>query len=306
MPPKLVRGPQGGNTEPPAKKVTIQSKNWTFTLFHDEPPGFNSTTMAYLAYGRETCPTTERVHWQGFVVFHTRMASVKNVQLALHPTIKMHVEAMRGNLEQNETYCSKEGSYTTFGTKPHPGARTDLAAAVGAIMDGKSADDFVIEDPMLYDRANRTLIRAEQLRMAREYRTEMTKGIWIYGPTGTGKSHWAFTFSGYPMDQIYVHQDMEKNWWDFYRQQPCVVFNDFRGQLPYSTILQLVDKWPYTVNRRYVGPIPFTSRLLIITSPMRPQDVYKGVLERDDSIDQLLRRFDVYHIDDIRLQLART
>jgi len=296
---ELARSRQGGNTAPLANNVSIQSKNWVCTLFTTEPPTWNAEICDYLAYGRETCPTSGREHWQTFVCFKRKVMSRKTVQKTLHPTEKFFCAPMRGTLAQNEAYCSKAGTYTSFGTLPEQGARHDISTATQDILSGKrTADDFVEEDPFLYDKCSKVLIRAEQIRMSRQYRTEMTRGIWIWGGTGTGKSHYAYTFSGYEMEDIYTHK-CTSDWWDFYKQQPCVVLNDFRGQIPYGELLQIVDKWPYTVERRYVGPIPFTSKLVIVTSPMKPDEIYRGVLARNDSIDQLLRRFEVFHIDQL-------
>lgn len=297
----LATSRQGGNTTPPGSSVRgtehYQTKNWVATLFAKEPPIFDPTAMQYLAYGREH--TKEgRQHWQIFVVFHCKKSSYKRVAACFHPTIRAHVEPMRGTIDQNEKYCSKEGEYTEHGTKPRPGTRTDIHTAVQSIIEGTTtADDVLEQNPDVYNRASRTLERAEQIRMGRMYRTEMTEGIWIYGPTGKGKTHWAYNMSGYTMDQIHTQQASDK-WWDHYRQQPCVVLNEFRGQMQYGDLLQLVDKWPYNVDRRYKGPIPFTSKTVIITSPNPPHKVYKN-LDKGDSIAQLLRRFKVFHIDDL-------
>lgn len=309
---KLARSRQGGNTAPLAngteqvervvqnscKDAHFQSKNWIATLFTDEAPTWKEDTMDFLAYGKEVCPETGREHWQTFVCFKQKIMSRRTVQKSLHPKEKFYCNPMRGTLKQNEAYCSKAGEYTTFGTLPEQGARNDIRESVESVLSGKrSADELLVEDPDLYQRCSKTLIRAEQIRMSRQYRTEMTKGLWIVGGTGTGKSHYAYMMSGYSMEDIYTHQCGD--WWDFYRQQPCVVLNDFRGNIPYNDMLQMVDKWPYTVNRRYVGPIPFTSKLVIVTSPLTPEEAYRGVLARNDSIAQLLRRFEVKHIDEL-------
>lgn len=299
---KLARSCQGGNTAPLANN-TLQSDKWVCTLFTNEPPIWDETKCKYLAYGRETCPKTGREHWQAFVIFKNKILSRKTVQKTLHPTEKFFCEPMRGTLESNETYCSKAGQYTTHGTLPRQGARTDIASLVDAIVGGETTtDEIVLTNPAAFHAYGRTLERAEQIRMSRQYRTEMTQGLWIHGPTDRGKSHYAYKSSGYAMEDIHTQQGHD-SWWDHYRQQPCVVLNEFRGQMPYSALLQLVDKWPYTVDRRYKGPIPFTSKLVIVTSPMTPEEVYRGMLSRNDSIAQLLRRFRVVHIDDLRREV---
>jgi len=53
-----------------------------------------------------------------------------------------------------------------------------------------------------------------------------------------------------------------------------------------------VDKYPYYVKRRNREPIPFTSKTVIVTSSMKPQDVYMN-LDDGDHLEQLTRRFKI-------------
>lgn len=165
-------------------------------------------------------------------------------------------------------------------------------------MSGKKVDDLVLENPMIYHKYGRTLNKIEDLRMRREYRIEMTKGIWYWGGTGVGKSHKAF--EGYDPKTHYVLPN-DNGWWDGYTGQDVVIINDFRGEMKYNFLLQLVDKWPMTVKRRNREPIPFVSRLVIITSSLAPSDIYNRRLIEDD-IGQLLRRFDVQQVGTMVLE----
>ena len=74
--------------------------------------------------------------------------------------------------------------------------------------------------------------------------------------------------------------------------QDTVILNDFRGNLKYEELLQLVDKWPKSVKRRNRQPMPFVSKHIIITSSLPPEQVYVQRNEKD-SLDQLLRRITV-------------
>jgi hypothetical protein len=123
----------------------------------------------------------------------------------------------------------------------------------------------------------------------------MTKAEWIYGSTGTGKSHYAF--NNYSPDTHYLYPN-DGGWWDGYTGQEIVIINEFRGGIMYSELLELLDKWPKTVRRRGREPVPFLAKLVIITSSLHPKNIYQGVLEKDDSIDQLLRRIKVIEFRD--------
>lgn len=127
--------------------------------------------------------------------------------------------------------------------------------------------------------------------MRRKFRTEMTTCDWLYGPTGTGKSHAAF--KDFTPDTHYVWKS-DNGWQDGYAQQPTVIINDFRGEIPYNELLQMVDKWPYYVKRRGREPMPFTSKHIIITSSLPPDAIYHRRLE-EDSLEQLNRRINLVY-----------
>jgi hypothetical protein len=122
----------------------------------------------------------------------------------------------------------------------------------------------------------------------------MTKCDWVYGPTGTGKSHYAF--SNYSPETHYVYPN-DGGWWDGYVGQEVVIINEFRGGIMYSELLDLLDKYPKQVRRRGREPVPFLAKLIIITSSKHPCSCYDGVYQEDDSIDQLLRRINLIKMD---------
>ena len=122
---------------------------------------------------------------------------------------------------------------------------------------------------------------------------KLTQGIWLFGSTGTGKSHNAFM--DYDPATCYVWKD-DKGWQDGYCGQETVIINDFRGRnMPYEKLLDLVDKYPTTVNRRGREPMPFTAKTVIITSSLTPNQIYNR-RDSEDSLDQLLDRFTVVEL----------
>ena len=93
-------------------------------------------------------------------------------------------------------------------------------------------------------------------------------------------------------------KNLSDDWWDGYIGQPRVILNDFRGQIKYEDLLCLVDKWPHTVKQRNREPVPFLAREFIVTSSLHPALLYKQ-LKHEDSIDQLLRRFELKKLSDV-------
>lgn len=266
----------------------LKTRLWCFTNFDLDfkyQEYLDSTTAEYVAYAEEICPKTKKLHHQGFVYFNGARGSMKQVAKQLG---KCHVAPCKGNIDQNEDYCSKQGTLMEFGTKPKQGFRNDLEAIKDSILEQKlSVDEICIQNPNLYHQYGRTLNKLEDIALRKRFRTEMTKCEWIYGQTGTGKSHYAF--KDYNPETHYVYPN-DGGWWDGYTGQDVVIINEFRGGIMYSELLELLDKWPKTVRRRGREPVPFLAKLVIITSSLSPRKVYHNIEHKADSIDQLLRR----------------
>ncbi len=277
-----------------AKKLT-KTALWCFTQYKldfDYEKYLKETTAIYVAYSLETCPTTKRPHHQGFVQFSGQRGSIKGVSKQLD---NANCRMCGGNIDQNSDYCSKEGKLIELGIKPMPGKRNDLEAIKDDIMNGTKVDDICVDNPTLYHQYGRTLNKLEDIALRKQWRTEMTTCNWYCGATGTGKSHEAFT--NYSNDTHYIYSN-DGGWWDGYIGQGIVIINEFRGNIIYSELLDLIDKWPKTVRRRNREPVPFLAKHMIITSSLMPHDCYRGVLEKDDSIEQLLRRITIIKMDE--------
>lgn len=274
-----------------------RTRAYTFTSFNMEcPPTYNEERMNYLLYSKELCPETKKLHWQGYVYYKDKV-SVKMSQKLLNSG-NHHHEHARGSGADNYKYIvgpwEKDGKvkpynpdFKEYGTLPAQGKRRDLNELKEKILKGETTITNVLtEEPITFHQYGRTLEKLDDLRMSGIYRTEMTTGEWIWGPTGGGKSHRAF--EGFHPDTHYIWPN-DNGWWDNYKQQETVIFNDYRGELPYNELLQLLDKWPYAVKRRGRPPLPFTSKRVIITSSLPPQKIYKHRM-REDNLEQLYRR----------------
>lgn len=105
---------------PKKKKMSKRVRPFTFTNFDlsrddDWYQAFMRQHRAtYLCYGVEVCPKTDRMHHQGYLYFQdckTKSSVIKK----LKPN---HVEICEGTVEQNITYCSKDGDFHEFGERP--------------------------------------------------------------------------------------------------------------------------------------------------------------------------------------------
>lgn len=252
--------------------------------------------IRFIAYGKEICPDTGKHHHQAFCYFHTQRTfgkrALNNIGNMFGP-IHCFVKPMKGNFRQNENYCSKEGVYTEVGVKPKQGFRGDLVETKDAILDGTiTVDEIALEDPQSFHMYGRTFKEIEMIALRKRYRTEMTQGVWIVGPSGSGKSHTAF--EGYNPETHYV-KNLNEDWWDGYKGQETVILNEFRGQIAFAELLDLCDKWPKTVKWRGREPVPFLAKKVIVTSIKEPNDVYRRQCD-DEPWEQFARRFDIIRL----------
>lgn len=275
----------------PWKTKTARRVRWTLCNYtkEDELCIFDWRYVRYTIYGHEICPTTGTPHLQGYTEF-TKSMSFKDCK-KLHN--KVSFRTCEKSADANIEYCQKDlNNIVEIGQRSKQGARKDLDTLRDDILFGDLTVDEIIENnPVQYHQYGRTIHAIEDLKNGRQDRNFMTQGIWLFGPTGVGKSEWSIEKCG---NDFYRHNVRDKGWWDNYNKQKAVLIDDFRGELPYSQLLELVDKHPgVTVSRRNRKPIPFLSELVIITSSLPPEDVYHNLSSRD-SLEQLYRRFKVY------------
>jgi hypothetical protein len=248
----------------------------------------------YVVCGYENCPETGRRHLDGYYEMKTQRKLAGEVKKFTKMICRGFgdLQTARGTAAENYDYSTKEGNdMYESGQAVVNGESCDLTGYKRKIDAGEmTADDVCMVDPECYHQYGRTLTKCEDLHLRNQFRKEMTRGLWIWGATGAGKSHAAFT--GWDPATHYLWKLNDKSWQDGYTQQPIVVINDFRGEISYNEMLNLVDKFPFTVSRRSREPMPFTSRIVIVTSSLPPALVFKQRQE-EDSLDQLMRRVQV-------------
>lgn len=262
---------------------------WCFTLNNYTEKEYNHIAAMkpkYMVIGKEV-GESGTPHLQGYIEFdNPRM--LKGVKAEMNCD-RVHLEGRKGTAKQASDYCKKDGDFIEQGTISEQGKRSDLKDIADKIISGeKTVDDIALEEPATYCKYRNGLRDIEDIVNRKKKRTQMTKGIWYWGESDVGKSHTAFEEAG---DDVHVWKD-DNGWWDDYTGQKTVVINDFRGGIKYNELLQLVDKWPYSVRRRGRPPMPFTSEKVIVTSVLTPELCYHN-LSAEDSIKQLLRRFEV-------------
>lgn len=269
-----------------------KSRNFTFTCYNDEP--VFDDAMKFMAYGIETCPTTGRTHYQGFFGFKNARSVKKIIQL-YNP---WHIEVMKGTINQNIKYCSKEGDYYEFGDMPEQGKRTDIIKLKTLT---RMTDVVEVATNNMQVRMMENYLKYKEKK-----RTWKPIVKWFYGSTGSGKTRTALEEAscieaGHLEDKnkeegignIWVSL-RDGKWFEGYDGHPCVIFDDIRGDfMKFHEWLRILDRYEYRVEVKG-GSRQFLAKYIWITSCYSPAQMWKN--RSDEDLAQLTRR-----IDEIRL-----
>jgi hypothetical protein len=222
----------------------------TFTDFSEIPPDFEilKKSLRFLAYGIETCPTTDKQHFQGFAYSHKAMRFTGFKKL--FPTA--HIEQMKGNFRDNEIYCSKESKYTSFGEKPNQdGVKTSVLDVKRRLDSGERTMDIATDEGCFQtvDRSLRFFKEYENHQAAKRARFDRTMPlVYIrYGDSGTGKTRWLD--EQYGLDGWRTMPTNNGQWFDGLDRSDVVLFDDIEASscLPISLFLKLTDRYPHQV-----------------------------------------------------------
>lgn len=264
-----------------------KSRKWCFTYFWDEEEEdpdltvFDDWECDYLIVGRETCPATGREHLQGYVRF--KSARARGGIARLMPAA--HFEPCKGNEQQNIDYCSKEGRVILEqGQREAPreqGKRNDIITVRAMIVAGAGMHDVVMQ----CNSYQGIRVAETMLKYIETVRTWMPRVVWLWGPTGCGKSKWAF--DRYPNAWV---SGVDGRWFEGYDAHEEVIIDDFRSTwCPFHVLLRLLDRYPYRIEVKGASR-QFLAKVIVITCPLPPAQAYAGRTAED--VRQLLRRID--------------
>jgi len=236
--------------------------------------------------GIEKCPETGKEHFQGYceLVKKKTMKGIKK----LFEDEKMHIEGRKGTQEQAAVYCKKEGNWYEVGIRLRQGARTDLDKCRQMALDNGMREVTAIASSQGMTVARNFLTYNEE---GRDFKPTI---IWLWGPSGVGKSRKAREMLSYTSD-IY-EKSVGNKWWDGYDAHEAVILDDFRdtwfiaeGGLGY--VLGLLDRYKFQVEVKG-GFRQMLAKIIIITSVKSPEQCYVARGNEDEPQEQFLRRID--------------
>lgn len=151
-----------------SKPTRIRSRNWCFTSFakteHDDWEFLynkDSDFIRYLCVGIETCPTTGKLHTQGWIQMNTpkEMSVMKKVL----GDKTAHLEPCRGTEYKNDDYCTKSGNWKTYGKFKSQGQRTDIEQVFREIKNGTKELEIARLYPVQYMKYHKCIQRLIEL-----------------------------------------------------------------------------------------------------------------------------------------------
>ncbi len=219
-----------------------QSRNWTFTDFKlvnwEEFYKENTNKIRFIAWGVEVCPTSQKKHNQGWIQLYNKktLGGVKKLM-----GDKVHLECTRGTPEQNDTYCKKDGKYTTCGSFISQGERTDLQGTYERIMEGETTlRDVANDDFYTYCRYRNGFQDAQKWadeKLSREFRK--VEVIVHAGDSGTGKTRTAM--ESHAAENIFKVEGSEMHWFDGYQGEDILIIDDYSNDIKITRLLNLLD-----------------------------------------------------------------
>lgn len=217
---------------------------------------------------------------------------------------RAHWEKMKGTLEQNRVYCSKDGVFREYGEIPMDNGKREKkrwGEIRKAAMDGRfdEIDDqtFVTHYPGL--RAINKDFMSPLPDLQGEFRN-----LWIWGETGCGKSVLARKIcnEGYtiPGNNLRIepgafYRKRCDKWWDAYQQQPYVIIDDWSPRHAQGELEDLFKDWTdrYALTAEIkCGAIAIRPQVIIVTSQYSLENCFTD----PKTVDALKRRFNFIHL----------
>lgn len=268
-----------------------QFKNLCVTINNPKDDDFAElVAISNYAVGQLEKGANGTPHLQVYVILKKK--STMNKLKAFNP--RAHWEPRRGSHKQARDYCMKEDTRVSgpweMGVPPAQGKRTDLDLVKEAIDDGATlpdiADDYFTQF-VKYHKGLQLYFTMKQDGSPRDFKTRV---VYIYGPTGVGKTYWAR--HQFPTEETFIMPPQkEVKWWNGYNpmKHRCVVFDEFGGQIRLLELLRLLDETACQVEIKG-GFLNFRPEVVIITSNKAPLEVYCN--KTVDELQPFTRRID--------------
>ena len=265
-------GGRGGNR--------IRARAWVFTINNprDTPRELprGPPPVRYLCFGEEVSQNGTP-HLQGYVVFEN---AVSQPSQYFRQYGNGHFEVAKGTASENIRYCSKDGKFSEYGVRPQDKRDQGHHGAKGGEMEvdrweeaWQAAKRGKIEE---LPADIRWRFYSTFKKVAAEYKEppaklEKLNNLWIVGPSGTGKSHFAHeTYPG-------AYKKEFNKWWDNYREEneahQTVILDDLHYKWAKKERLKnWADIYPFMAEYKG-GSMLIRPKRIVVTSNYHPHQV---------------------------------
>lgn len=277
-----------------AIRMPTSSNNYVFThnnYTEKDIEYYASLDCKCIQYGKEIAPQSGTPHLQGWVSFKTKTRPKRARKLFPGAFIEM----MKGSIEQNVTYCSKEqGEKYTRGDLPQEKKKNganEKRRWEDAFESAKSGDlDDIPAEMRIRFYSTFKKIKGDLAERPKDLEgdEDLKTGVWYYGTTGTGKSRDARRQYG---DSLYV-KDCNK-WWDDYDGEKYVLIDDLDPDQKFMRrfIKTWTDRYVFPAQKKG-GNAWCRPKLVIITSQYTIDEIW----EDEPTRSAMKRRFTVVHM----------
>lgn len=242
--------------------------------------------VTYIVYKKELCPKTSREHWQGYVELRRQLAASTLKRIITPGRNDTHFQERYpdATAADNIAYVKKEetaiGPVVEYGQPNNPGRRRDIEFIVDELRRGVRTDDTAHLTYELRHGSSYNMIRNRYVKPPP--RPDIHIYIFQGGP-GSGKSYVAPQL----WPEAYYAEDHETGYFDNYEGQEVIVFQEFACRFPYRVLLQLLDRYPLRIRKRY-GTVPIYAKTVVFTTNFDSKSWY--VTRRDSDTSALQRR----------------
>lgn len=225
-------------------------RNYCFTAQGHARLSWEDERITYIIYAAEVGASGYE-HLQGYMELASA-TSIKTVK-KIFKRPDLHLEPRQGTQHQAIMYCKKDWDKTDIrlehGVPKKQGKRTDLDRAVEDVLHGKKIDQVKEDTPGLWARNHRAIDIAGRTfikKVAKELHTKPINVTLILGKPGTGKSRYIAEETD--LDNSYYLDRRTPLWFDGYEGEHTLIIDDYRGEIPFTELLRILDRYFYQLN----------------------------------------------------------
>ena len=288
--------PSPGNTKPAKVCSAPRARHFQITLnqiekyLHVKNYLMGLKNLNYFISCKEVAPSTGHEHIHIYVQFSdAQKLSIKKLEGA-------HVESCKGTPQQNQEYIKKDGNIIDeWGDCRNSGNYTIESVKK---MNKQERNEL----PLMFYNIVEKINEEEANQLTLEDFSKEVKVTYIWGESGVGKTQKAKELIKEWMDKSKTNTfnlvKYENSFWmGVSEKSEIALYDDFRdSHMKPSEFINFIDYNIHPMNVKG-GSIKNKYKRIIITSVQSPQNIYKGVTEKDEEpMKQWLRRMEIINI----------